>query len=40
MLAIIIVNFKNEDKTISYIQNEIVKVDVPNIVVIVNRITP
>ena len=37
MLAIIIVNFKNEDKTISYIQNEIVKVDVPNIVVIVNN---
>lgn len=37
MLAIIIVNFKNESKTISYIQNEIVKIDLPNIVVIVNN---
>jgi GT2 family glycosyltransferase len=37
MLAIIIVNYKNEKKTIDYIKNEVCKVVVPHIVVVVNN---
>lgn len=37
MLAIIIVNYKNENKTISYVKNELVKVNIANIIVIVNN---
>ncbi len=38
MLAIVIVNYKNEEKTISYIKEEIIiKVSVPYVIVVVNN---
>ena len=37
MLAIIIVNYKNEIKTIEYVKNELIKVKVENIIIIVNN---
>jgi len=37
MLAIIVVNYKNENKTISYVKNELVKINISHIVVIVNN---
>lgn len=37
MLAIIIVNYKNESKTIEYFNKELTKITSPNIVVIVNN---
>jgi GT2 family glycosyltransferase len=37
MLSIIIVNYKNENETISYIKSELYKVQIPNIIVIVNN---
>lgn len=37
MLGIILVNYKNEDKTIAYVQEELSKVSLPHLVVIVNN---
>lgn len=37
MLAIIIVNYKNEEQTISYIHKELSKVSVPNLIIVVNN---
>lgn len=37
MLIIIIVNYKNENKTIEYIQSELVKISIPYKVVVVNN---
>lgn len=37
MLSIIIINYKNEEKTISYVIEELVKVTTPHIIVIVNN---
>jgi GT2 family glycosyltransferase len=37
MLSIIIVNYKNEEKTISFVKNELSKVSIPHIIVIVNN---
>jgi GT2 family glycosyltransferase len=37
MLSIIIVNYKNEEKTIRYVQEELVKITIPHKIVIVNN---
>lgn len=37
MLSIIIINYKNEEKTITYVNEELVKVTTPHIIVIVNN---
>ncbi len=37
MLAIILVNFNNENRTIFYVINELTKIDFPHIIVIVNN---
>jgi GT2 family glycosyltransferase len=37
MLSIIIVNYKNESRTIKYVQEELKKVTIPHIVVVVNN---
>lgn len=37
MLAIIVVNYKNEEKTISFVRDELSKIDIPHIIVIVNN---
>jgi len=37
MLGVIIVNYKNENKTIEYVTEELVKIQSPNIIVIVNN---
>lgn len=37
MLSIILINYKDEEKTITYVKDELVKVAVPHIIVIVNN---
>lgn len=37
MLSIIIINYKNEKKTISFVQNELSKISLPHIIIIVNN---
>lgn len=37
MLSIIIINYKNEKKTISFVQNELSKISLPHLIVIVNN---
>jgi len=37
MLSIIIINYKNEEKTIAYVKEELIKVTTPHIIVIVNN---
>jgi len=37
MLGVIIVNYKNEDKTIEYVKEELIKIQTQNIIVVVNN---
>ena len=37
ILSIIIINYKNEEKTINYVKEELVKVTIPHIIVIINN---
>lgn len=37
MLSIIIVNYKNEERTIKYVKEELVKITIPHIIIVVNN---
>ena len=37
MLSIIIVNYKNEERTIRYVQEELVKITIPHLIIVVNN---
>jgi GT2 family glycosyltransferase len=37
MLVIVIVNYKNEEKTVSFVKEELVKITIPHLIVVVNN---